>query len=73
MSVPLSHNSQYPLFDTGIESLIIRILNERRITRTDQQCLMSALLSKEALTSEEHNQINRVFDALRRGLIRVVD
>lgn len=44
----------------------------RRITRADQQCFMMAALST-AISYEEHTQINRVFDALQRGFLKVVD
>lgn len=56
-----------------IAQLVEQLLTTRRITRHDQQRLMAALLSKAALSSEEQIQVNRVFDSLKQGYIRVVD
>ena len=56
-----------------IGQLVEQLLTTRRITRNDQQRLMAALLSKAALSSEEQIQVNRVFDSLKQGYIRVVD
>lgn len=56
-----------------LEKVLEHIFAIRRITRQDQQLLMSTLLSKEDLNEQERLQISRVFDALQRGLIKVVD
>lgn len=56
-----------------LETVLERVFTIRRITRQDQQLLMSTLLSKEGLNEEEQLQISRVFDALQKGLIKVVD
>ncbi|MEW5856352.1 MAG: hypothetical protein AB1861_03035 [Cyanobacteriota bacterium] len=56
-----------------IAQLVEQLLTTRRITRNDQQRLMGALLSKTALSAEEQIQVNRVFDSLKQGYIRVVD
>ncbi|MFE1747786.1 hypothetical protein [Coleofasciculus sp. H7-2] len=56
-----------------IAQLVEQLFTTRRITRNDQQRLMTALLSKTALSSEEQIQVNRVFDSLKQGYIRVVD
>ncbi|BAZ27918.1 hypothetical protein NIES4074_03460 [Cylindrospermum sp. NIES-4074] len=58
---------------TMLETILERIFAIRRITRRDQQLLMSTLLSKEGLNESDRLQIGRVFDALQRGLIKVVD
>jgi hypothetical protein len=58
---------------TQLAQVVQRIFSTYRITRADQQLFMQTLLSKDTLTSEEQQQIDRVFDALRRGLLRVVD
>lgn len=63
-----SYSRQIPL-----EKVLEHIFAIRRITRQYQQLLMSALLSKDGLNEEEHQQISRVFDALQRGLLKVVD
>ncbi|AFY80675.1 hypothetical protein [Oscillatoria acuminata] len=57
----------------SVDQIVERIFALRQITRVDQQLLMATLLSKNALNDREHTQISRVFDAVQRGLIRVVE
>nr|WP_290228168.1 hypothetical protein [Trichocoleus desertorum] len=57
----------------AIQELVDRILASRRISRTEQNRFMSALLAKNSLSEEDQQQITRVFDGLQTGLIRVVD
>ena len=59
--------------NTSIEQVVDRILSSRKISRTDQQALMAALMSKNAISTKDQLLINRVFDALRKGQLRVVD
>jgi hypothetical protein len=56
-----------------IDKLVDRIFTFRQLSRVDQQLLMNSLLSKDTLTPTENDYINRVFDAVQRGTIRVVD
>ncbi|MBD2384373.1 hypothetical protein [Cylindrospermum sp. FACHB-282] len=56
-----------------MEIVLERIFAIRKITRRDQQLLMSALMSKKGLNENDRQQIGRVFDALQKGLIKVVD
>lgn len=65
--------AQAHLHQEHLDQIVERIFASHRITRADQRRFMSALLSKEAITWDEQNKINRVFDALQRGLLRVVD
>lgn len=57
----------------SIEQVVENIFACRRITRADQQQFMNALLSKDFLNETEKIQINRVFDGLRTGVLRVAD
>ena len=56
-----------------IEQIVNRIFKTRQITRADQQMFMSALLAKDSLSKSDRTQIDRVFEGLRRGMLRVVD
>jgi len=56
-----------------IEELVAQIMLSRKITRGDQQHLMSALLSKDLLGDQDRILIDRVFYGVRHGLLRVVD
>lgn len=56
-----------------VGEVVARIVTNRRITRSDQAQFMAMLLAKGALTSAEQEEVNRIFDGLRSGRIRVVD
>jgi hypothetical protein len=64
---------QANLSDASLEQIIEHILSARKINRSDQSHFMALLLAKKSLTKAEETQVNRVFDGLRKGLIRVVD
>ncbi|MBD1898251.1 hypothetical protein H6F50_22820 [Coleofasciculus sp. FACHB-712] len=57
----------------SVQQIVERIFVFRQISRTDQRLLMSTFLSQETLSEAEHLLINRVFDALKQGLLKVVD
>lgn len=57
----------------NIDAIVERIFANRRITRQDQNIMMSNLMSQEGLSEQNIMQINQVFDALKRGIIKVVD
>ncbi len=59
--------------ESNINQIVTRIFSTHRITRADQKIFMATLLSKDSLSAEEQSQIDRVFDGLRQGLLRVVD
>lgn len=56
-----------------VEHLANRIMCLRKITRIDQHLFMSALLSKKALSPEEQNLVEKVYQGLNKGWIKVVD
>jgi hypothetical protein len=58
---------------SNLEAILERIFSNRRITRQDQHTMMSNLMAKEGLSEQNIMQINQVFDALKRGVIKVVD
>lgn len=62
----ISHNN-------SIKILVDNIFKTHRLSRKDQQILMSFLLSKDLITGEENSLINSVFDAIRQGRVRVCD
>lgn len=67
--MPISVNESV----STLEELVNRIFSSRKITRNDQQRLMTLLLSKDSLSVEENSYIDQVFDRLRKGLIHVTD
>ena len=65
--------SNNPTSEPSLEKVFDRIFSLRKITREDQNLLMSTLLSKSGLDESDRTQITRVFDGLQRGFIKVVD
>ncbi|UBF23595.1 hypothetical protein K9N68_17590 [Kovacikia minuta CCNUW1] len=59
--------------DSDVEQMVNRIIACGRITRKDQRQFMSALLSQQTINQAEHDLINRVFELLRAGRLRIVD
>jgi len=57
---------------TSVDSIVNRIFRWKKITRNDQHLLMSALLAKESISPEEKYQIDRVFDAVNSGFLKVL-
>ncbi|HEY9302543.1 MAG TPA: hypothetical protein VIQ31_40500 [Phormidium sp.] len=57
----------------SVDSILERIFAIRQINRSDQHILMAALLSKDSLNEKDQRQINQVYEAIQKGLIRVVD
>ncbi|WP_071189480.1 hypothetical protein [Trichormus sp. NMC-1] len=58
---------------SDLEAILERIFSNRRITRQDQSIMMYKLLHESDLSEHNMKQINKVFDALKRGIIKVVD
>lgn len=58
-----------PVDTLTLEKIVERILATRQITRLDQH----SLLALSNLNAQEKLLINRLFDRLRTGLLKVVD
>lgn len=54
-------------------SMIEKILSTGRITRYQHFQLASTLLGNPAMADEERCQINRVFDYIQTGRVRMID
>ncbi|TVQ19095.1 MAG: hypothetical protein EA367_12770 [Leptolyngbya sp. DLM2.Bin15] len=65
--------SQVSLPVSSLEDVIRRIFETHRITRADQEQLMALMLSKSALSDIDKSHVNRIFDGLSSGLVRVID
>jgi len=63
----------FQLHRPDIEQMVNRITACWSISRKDQQQFMSALLSQKTISQTEQALINRVFELLRAGRLRVVD
>lgn len=74
-SVPQFPNHPMTLSNgnSPVRQITEQILATRKITRSAQQQLMGALLSKQAISPDDRAMIDRIFDQLHRGLLHVVD
>lgn len=57
----------------GFQEIARQVLSTRRLTRAHQSYFMNAALSSHCLNEDELATLDRLFDALQRGLVRVVD
>jgi len=57
---------------TTLEEITARILSSRCITRQDQRLLMSLSYSS-SFSDREQNAINRIYELLHKGFLKVVD
>jgi len=56
-----------------VREVISTITSRRIINRADQKIFMSALLSKSTLSVEDQAMIEKIYQGLQSGLIKVVD
>lgn len=57
----------------AIRAIITDVLASGRITRKEHLQLSSAILADQSITDDERRQINRVFDYLQTGRLRIAD
>lgn len=57
----------------SIEQMVHKITSSGKISRADQKQFMAALLSQKTISAAEEVMINKVFELLRAGRLRVVD
>lgn len=66
-------SNQGALSKISLDAIVERIFASRQISRIHQQRLMSVAMSKNLLSDTDRQQIDRVFDGLQRGFLKVVD
>lgn len=57
----------------SIKQMIDRILNSGQMRRQEHLTLTSAMLSDQKIIDEERRQINRIFDYIQTGRVKLVD
>lgn len=57
----------------NLQDVVAHVFASRTITRADQHCFMSMAYATSQISREEKVLVDRVFDALRQGRLRVVD
>ncbi|MDX2244364.1 MAG: hypothetical protein NW224_27130 [Leptolyngbyaceae cyanobacterium bins.302] len=56
-----------------LEQMVSKITESGKISRADQQQFMATLLSQNKISAAEQALVNRVFELLRAGRLRVVE
>lgn len=57
----------------SLKAIVDQIFADRRISRQVQRELMDVLLSQPTLSHQDHDTAQRVFEAIRKGQLRIVD
>ncbi|MEB3827612.1 hypothetical protein [Phormidium sp. CCY1219] len=55
-----------------IHQLIERILENREISRKEHIQLATAMLSGKQITDEDRRHMNRIFDSIQAGRVKIV-
>lgn len=56
-----------------VTQLVDRLIRTKRITYTQYQTLSKMVLADGTVDEQERRQINRLFDAIQSGAIRIMD
>jgi hypothetical protein len=60
-------------FGLSTKRIVDHVLQSKELNRQEHLYLASALLGGERLNDEERRQVNRIFDQVQNGQIRIVD
>ena len=66
-------SEQGALPNISLETIVEWIFSSRQISRIHQKLLMSVKLSNNLISDAEKQLLDRVFDGLQRGFLKVVD
>jgi hypothetical protein len=59
--------------DRSIETIVSRVMASREISRQEHLQLTSAMLASQHITNHERCLINRVFDHVRMGELKLIE
>ncbi|BAY26884.1 hypothetical protein NIES2100_67000 [Calothrix sp. NIES-2100] len=59
--------------DIGVKPIVDRILSSGRMSRTDHTLLTSTVLANGNINDGDRRQINRIFDYLQTGRLKLLD
>lgn len=57
----------------GVKPIVDRILSSGRMSRQDHNLLTSTVLANGDINDEDRRQINRVFDHVQTGQLKLMD
>jgi hypothetical protein len=60
-------------FTQTLRQIVDRIFHSGQLSRLEHLQLVTTILSDYRVTDEERHQINRVFDDIQTGRIKIVD
>ena len=66
-------SEQGALPNISLETIVEWIFSSRQISRIHQKLLMSVQLSNNLISDAEKQLLDRVFEGLERGFLKVVD
>jgi len=59
--------------EIGVKQIVDRILLSGKMSRQDHSLLTSTILANDDITDGERRQINRVFDHIQTGQLKLLD
>ncbi|MDZ7958872.1 MAG: hypothetical protein RMY34_13480 [Aulosira sp. DedQUE10] len=59
--------------EIGVKQIVDRILSSGKMSRHDHSLLTSSILANGDITDGERRQINRVFDHIQTGQLKLLD
>lgn len=57
----------------NVAQFVEKVIVSRQISYRQYHQLSAAILADGKVDEEERHQINRLFDAIQRGLVRIID
>ncbi len=68
---PASAPPPTPPPDSPLTELVNHVLEERYITQAQYETLLALVLAGGTVDEDERRQINRLFDAIHKGRVRI--
>lgn len=68
-----TYNSVYSQSETAIKAVVDRILRSGKLSPQDHALLTSVVLNGNDISEAERRQINRLFDQIQTGQLKLVN
>lgn len=68
-----SYNSVYSQSETAIKPVVDRILRFGKLSPEDHALLTSVVFNGNDISEAERRQINRIFDQIQTGQLKLID
>ncbi|WP_216862988.1 hypothetical protein [Leptothoe kymatousa] len=70
---PAKTDSQIPTEHDDVAQLVEKLIRTKRLTYSQYQTLSKMVLADGTVDEQERQQINRLFDAIQAGAVRIFD